>query len=148
MIIRHHWSATICVTIFHPSNTARLTKNTAVILCILLDNEGHLMGPILIDFIWGILFRIKDCLLTQKITYPWLKLVTFGIIVMMFKSLGMSLTISISSIQLQKKLYTQKVPPGDPFPLFIFYLSYFSDWYDSVSSWILCLLISILFSLF
>ncbi len=49
-------------------------------------------------FIWWVLFCIKVRLLTQAISYPWLKLVIFGLSLMMLKSLIFSLTISVTLI--------------------------------------------------
>ncbi len=83
---------TICVNRFHQSRTGRLTKNTAYILCnssiSLTDFEGQLISLIL----------YKDFSTNKTTTFPWLKLVTFGLSVMMLKSLKLSLTISLTLI--------------------------------------------------
>ncbi len=60
--------------------------NTAYVMCnrsiSLRDFDGQLIGLIL----------------TQAFTYPWLKLVTYDLSVMMLKSLKLSLTISLTLI--------------------------------------------------
>ncbi len=92
MIIQQPLFTTICVNRFCQLMMGRPTKNTAYILCkrsvSLTDLDSQMI----------VLFCIKGCLLTQSIIYPWLKLVTYGLSVMMLKSLNVSLTISVTLI--------------------------------------------------
>ncbi len=80
MIILQTLITTKCVNRCHHARTGRLVTNNIAFRCnrsvSLLDFEGHLMG---------LVYYIKDCVLTQAIVYPWLKMVAFGVSVMMLK---------------------------------------------------------------